>query len=64
MTDPLLRRRHTCVISGLYGVAGVHFKEVRATLLYHVALHLKTLISTKLLNTLMILFLLTEALGT
>jgi hypothetical protein len=61
---PLRRRRHTCAISDLYGVTNVHFKEVRATLLNHAASHLKTLIPTELLNTLMILFLLTEALYT
>jgi hypothetical protein len=51
---PLRHRRHTCAISGLYGVIGVHFKEARTTLL----------IPTELVNTLMILFLSTEALGT
>jgi hypothetical protein len=51
-------------IYGLYGVVGVHFKEVRMTLLNHAASHLKTLIPIELLNTLMIHFLLTEAFGT
>jgi hypothetical protein len=41
---PLRRRWHTCIISGLYGVTGVHSKEARVTLL----------ILTELLNTLMI----------
>jgi hypothetical protein len=44
---PHLRRQHTCAMSGLYGVAGVHSKEVCMTLL----------IPTEILNTLMILFL-------
>jgi hypothetical protein len=60
----LRRRQHTCAISGLYGVVGVHSKEACATLLNHATSHLKTLIPTELLNALMILFLLIEALGT
>jgi hypothetical protein len=61
---PLRRRRHTCSISGLSGVTSVYSKEVCTTLLNHTASHPKTLIPSELLNTLMILFLLTEALGT
>jgi hypothetical protein len=52
------------VISSLYGVAGIHSKEARTTLLNHTASHLKTNVPTELLITLMIHFLLTEALGT
>jgi hypothetical protein len=29
---PLRRRRHTCAISGLYGVTSIHSKEVHATI--------------------------------
>jgi hypothetical protein len=52
------------VISGLYGVTDIHSKEACTTLLNHAALHLKTNVPTELLNTLMIHFLLAEALDT
>jgi hypothetical protein len=61
---PLRRHQHTCAISGLYGVTGVHSQEAHMTLLNHAASHLKTLISMELVNTLIIRFLLTEILGT
>jgi hypothetical protein len=61
---PLRCHRHTCTISSLYGVTGVHSKEAHVALLNHTMSHLKTLIPTELLNNLMIIFLLTKALGT
>jgi hypothetical protein len=51
-------------ISGLFGVAGVHSKEARATLLNHTTSHLKTNVLIELLNNIMTHFLLTETMDT
>jgi hypothetical protein len=52
-SPPLRCCQRTCTIFSLYGVTDIHFREVGVTILNHVMPHLKTLISTELLNTLL-----------